>query len=91
MAMLGDLAFYLILVILLLIFLMMAIKILREYERAVVFTLGRFTGVKGPGLIVLVPLTPVNRPSVNTTPRSYSRRILIAVMRKISSRKTSGR
>lgn len=55
MSMLGDLAFYLPLVILLLIFLMMAIKILREYERAVVFTLGRFTGVKGPGLIVLVP------------------------------------
>ena len=55
MSMLGDLAFYLPLVFLLLIFLMTAIKILREYERGVVFTLGRFTGVKGPGLIVLVP------------------------------------
>ena len=32
-----------------------AIRILREYERGVVFTLGRFTGVKGPGLIILVP------------------------------------
>jgi regulator of protease activity HflC (stomatin/prohibitin superfamily) len=31
------------------------IRVLREYERAVVFTLGRFTGVKGPGLIILVP------------------------------------
>jgi regulator of protease activity HflC (stomatin/prohibitin superfamily) len=31
------------------------VKILREYERGVVFTLGRFTGVKGPGLILLVP------------------------------------
>jgi regulator of protease activity HflC (stomatin/prohibitin superfamily) len=31
-------------------------KVLREYERAVVFTLGRFTGVKGPGLIVIIPL-----------------------------------
>ncbi|EPR11249.1 membrane protein [Sphingobium indicum IP26] len=50
-----NLAFYLPLVILLLIFLMAAIKILREYERGVVFTLGRFTGVKGPGLILLVP------------------------------------
>lgn len=29
--------------------------VLREYERAVVFTLGRFTGVKGPGLIIIVP------------------------------------
>jgi regulator of protease activity HflC (stomatin/prohibitin superfamily) len=40
---------------LILIFLYAAIKILREYERGVVFTLGRFTGVKGPGLILLYP------------------------------------
>src|SRR4029450_5785762 len=33
-----------------------AIRILREYERAVVFTLGRYTGTKGPGLVLLVPL-----------------------------------
>jgi regulator of protease activity HflC (stomatin/prohibitin superfamily) len=33
-----------------------AVKILREYERAVVFTLGRYTGTKGPGLVLLVPL-----------------------------------
>jgi regulator of protease activity HflC (stomatin/prohibitin superfamily) len=32
-----------------------AIRVLREYQRAVVFTFGRFTGVKGPGLILLVP------------------------------------
>ena len=31
------------------------IRILREYERGVIFTLGRFTGVKGPGLIIVVP------------------------------------
>jgi len=31
------------------------IKILKEYERAVVFRLGRFVGVRGPGLIVLIP------------------------------------
>ena len=37
------------------VFLSMAIRILREYERGVVFTLGRFTGVKGPGLIILIP------------------------------------
>jgi regulator of protease activity HflC (stomatin/prohibitin superfamily) len=30
-------------------------KILREYERAVVFTLGRFQKVKGPGLILMIP------------------------------------
>jgi regulator of protease activity HflC (stomatin/prohibitin superfamily) len=33
-----------------------AIRILREYERAVVFTLGRFTAVKGPGLILVIPI-----------------------------------
>jgi regulator of protease activity HflC (stomatin/prohibitin superfamily) len=30
-------------------------KILREYERAVVFTLGRFQKVKGPGLVLMIP------------------------------------
>lgn len=34
----------------------MIIKIMREYERAVVFTFGRFTSVKGPGLIIIIPL-----------------------------------
>ena len=55
MEVVGNLGFYIPLIVLLLIFLMAAIKILREYERGVVFTLGRFTGVKGPGLIVLIP------------------------------------
>ena len=46
---------YLIIALLAALFLSAAIRILREYERGVVFTLGRFTGVKGPGLIILVP------------------------------------
>ena len=50
-----DLAFYAVIVTLVLLFLFAAIKILREYERGVVFTLGRFTGVKGPGLIIIIP------------------------------------
>jgi regulator of protease activity HflC (stomatin/prohibitin superfamily) len=33
-----------------------SIRILREYERAVVFLLGRFQAVKGPGLIIIVPV-----------------------------------
>ncbi|MBI4356395.1 MAG: slipin family protein [Gammaproteobacteria bacterium] len=37
------------------IFIFSMIKILREYERAVVFTLGRFWKVKGPGLIIIIP------------------------------------
>src|SRR3954466_8059616 len=44
-------------VILLLIVLMVwGLRILREYQRAVVFQLGRFWGVKGPGLFVLIPI-----------------------------------
>ena len=34
----------------------MSVRVLRQYERAVVFTLGKFDGVRGPGLIFLVPL-----------------------------------
>ena len=36
-------------------FLGAAIKILREYERGVIFTLGRYSGTSGPGLIILIP------------------------------------
>jgi regulator of protease activity HflC (stomatin/prohibitin superfamily) len=32
-----------------------AIRIFREYERGVMFTLGRFTGVKGPGFVLMLP------------------------------------
>src|SRR5712692_6509513 len=46
---------YLLLVVVVVMFLSAAIRILREYERGIVFTLGRFTGVKGPGLIILIP------------------------------------
>ncbi|MGL6161675.1 slipin family protein [Microbulbifer sp.] len=35
---------------------MYAIRIMREYERAVVFFLGRFQAVKGPGLIIIIPV-----------------------------------
>ncbi len=51
----ADAAFYVVLLALLLAFLSSAIRILREYERGVVFTLGRFSSVKGPGLIIIIP------------------------------------
>jgi regulator of protease activity HflC (stomatin/prohibitin superfamily) len=54
--MIADLTFLIVIVVALLGLLAAAIRILREYERGVVFTLGRFTGVKGPGLILLIPL-----------------------------------
>jgi len=47
----GGLALLIILVMVL----SSAIKILREYERGVIFMLGRFWKVKGPGLIILIP------------------------------------
>jgi regulator of protease activity HflC (stomatin/prohibitin superfamily) len=44
------------LVILFIVFVASAVKILPEYVRGVVFTLGRYTGVKGPGLIIIIPV-----------------------------------
>ena len=41
--------------VLVLLFLSSAVKILNEYERGVVFRLGRVIGAKGPGLILLIP------------------------------------
>src|SRR5690554_2035407 len=45
----------LILLIAVVIILINTLKILREYQRGVIFTLGRFTAVKGPGLVVVIP------------------------------------
>jgi len=53
--MMLDYLAYLVLAVIVIVFFTSAIRILREYERGVVFTLGRFTGVKGPGLIILIP------------------------------------
>ncbi|MDL2357089.1 MAG: slipin family protein, partial [Pseudomonadota bacterium] len=44
------------LVLVLLALFSMSVRILREYERGVVFQLGRFWAVKGPGLILLIPV-----------------------------------
>lgn len=43
-------------IILVLMFLMSSIKVVREYERIVVFRLGRLIGEKGPGLVLVIPL-----------------------------------
>ena len=48
--------FVIAIVILIVVLLFSAINVLNEYERAVVFTLGRFRGIKGPGLIVIWPV-----------------------------------
>ncbi|TMV83099.1 slipin family protein [Thioclava sp. BHET1] len=46
---------YFVVLLLAIVLLGSAIRIFREYERGVMFTLGRFTGVKGPGLILMLP------------------------------------
>ncbi len=48
--------FWILAVVLIVFFLFSAIKILREYERGVIFRLGRVIKVKGPGLILLIPV-----------------------------------
>src|SRR5499426_3887071 len=45
-----------VIVVLLAIILPQAIRILREYERGVIFRLGKLLGTKGPGLIFLIPI-----------------------------------
>ncbi|UTC24366.1 slipin family protein [Candidatus Comchoanobacter bicostacola] len=50
---------FLLLGFLLFLFLSTFIKILKEYERGVVFMLGRFWRVKGPGLVILIPFVQV--------------------------------
>lgn len=44
-----------VIVVIVLVLLFSCIRVLREYERGVTFTLGRFTGIKGPGLIFVIP------------------------------------
>lgn len=51
-----EYSFYAVLALIVVIFFSQAVRILREYERGVVFTLGRFTAVKGPGLVILIPV-----------------------------------
>jgi regulator of protease activity HflC (stomatin/prohibitin superfamily) len=49
-------SFVLGIVVILAVLALASIKILREYERGVIFFLGRFNGVKGPGLIIVIPV-----------------------------------
>lgn len=47
--------FYIIIAIVVILILSNAIKIVQEYERGTVFRLGRFVGLRGPGLVILIP------------------------------------
>jgi len=56
MNIITNLQMYLGILIIVIIILSQSIKILREYERGVIFRLGRLVGAKGPGLILLIPI-----------------------------------
>lgn len=56
MEIIAKLQIYLGILIIFLIILSQAVRILREYERGVIFRLGRLVGAKGPGLILLIPI-----------------------------------
>lgn len=56
-----------IIILLLILVISSALKILKEYERAVIFRLGRVIGVKGPGIIILIPfIDKMERVSLRT-------------------------
>jgi regulator of protease activity HflC (stomatin/prohibitin superfamily) len=61
----GSMA--LVVVLLILFYLLVSIRILRQYERGVVFLLGRFAGVRGPGLtLIFIPVQQMVRVSLRT-------------------------
>ncbi len=47
---------FLFILIVLIILFFISVRVVNEYERGVIFFLGRFTGVRGPGLILLIPI-----------------------------------
>jgi regulator of protease activity HflC (stomatin/prohibitin superfamily) len=53
---LFDTAIIALLILIVLVVLSQAVKIVREYERVVIFRLGRFSGVKGPGIFLIIPI-----------------------------------
>ena len=48
--------FLVVVIVLVALLVISSVRVLNEYERAVMFTLGRFTGIRGPGLILLWPV-----------------------------------
>jgi len=57
--MISDTNITLIVVFVVLLILFSAIKVVKQYDRAVIFFFGKFTGVRGPGLIFLIPFAEV--------------------------------
>jgi regulator of protease activity HflC (stomatin/prohibitin superfamily) len=63
----GEDSMALVVVLLILLYLLASVRILRQYERGVVFLLGRFAGVRGPGLtLIFIPILQMVRVSLRT-------------------------
>jgi len=63
----GEDLMALVVVLLILLYLLASVRILRQYERGVVFLLGRFAGVRGPGLtLIFIPVLQMVRVSLRT-------------------------
>ena len=68
-----------IVIVFMLILVMSAIRILKEYERGVMFTLGRYTGVKGPGVRLVLPaIQQMNRVELRTVVLSVPKQDVIS-------------
>ncbi|MBN9566388.1 MAG: slipin family protein, partial [Alphaproteobacteria bacterium] len=52
----ANISLLVLVLFLIIFFLATSVRVLREYERGVVFTLGRYTRVAGPGLFILIPI-----------------------------------
>ena len=63
----GEDSMAFVVVLLILLYLLASVRILRQYERGVVFLLGRFAGVRGPGLtLIFIPILQMVRVSLRT-------------------------
>lgn len=70
--------FIIFLIIILLIFVLAGIKIVNQYERGVVLTLGKFTGVRQPGLRIVIPVfQQITKVDVRSTPIDVSKQEVI--------------
>ena len=74
----GALIFILILIIIFVI--APGMRVVRQFERGVVFTLGKYSGVKGPGLRLIIPyIQTMTRVDVRTTPIDVPKQEVITV------------
>ncbi|MDB5166850.1 MAG: rane protein [Candidatus Saccharibacteria bacterium] len=61
--------FLIFLIIIIVIFILSGIKVIKQYERGVILTLGKFTGVKSPGLRVVIPIfQSITKVDIRSTP-----------------------